>query len=463
MKAFRGTAILGVLVTALALYTAWEYKKAQDAIGNSPDEKKLFTFKSEDIDKIKITHPDQTLALEKVNGQWQLKEPVSDEAEDSAVEALLYSIVIQKGKPFRTEDEAKSGNLADFGLDKPGSVVEVSAKGKTETISVSAKNAFDGSFYVSQGSDLFLGDRGLAQVVTRDVKALRSRHIWREDEADIDRVEVEVSADKIKDKFTVKKNADTWEVDPKPEFAVDSERVKEWLGRLQMATAVEFVVDNPTPEMKKNYLLVKPSLSVHAHFKRKDGGEGEWTLTAGQDRAEDVFVMSSVRNAIYKFSRKGLKDVRVTREYFRDGRAPFKFPIEQASEIELRHAGSDHKFKKDGSDWKLEGDNKGLSFDPDQLVSLIHSITNIEAKEFVPAKDVKGFKDSEAITVRGSDGATLFQMSWGDEYKGKKSFNEEMPLASVKTNRTSEAMGVDALKFKGLFNSKLVVKKESSH
>lgn len=456
-----GTAVVGAFATALALYTAWEYRKAQDSIGSSPEEKKLFSLVKEQIDKIKISHPAAILELEKKDGEWQILQPVQDQAEETAVEALLYSLTIQHGKNFRTDDSSKTTNLAEFGLDKPGSVVEITGNGKTETLNVSNKNAFDGSYYISQGGEVLLGDRGLAQVVAKDVKHLRSRHVWCVGDADIESATVELNLDGAKDKYSIKKVDGVLTVDPKPKFAVDPEKVRKWVGNLQTVTAVELSVDQPNAEDKRNFLLVKPSFIAKFHFKRKDGSEGDWSFTVGQDKAEDVYAVASTRDTVYKYSRNGLKDVRVSREYFREGKAPFKFPIEQATQVDLRQGEMNYKFKKDGAEWKLEGDGKDLKFDADKLVKLMQSLSNIEAAEFFPMKDLKGVKDSERLAVRDGKGAVLFEMSWGDEYQARQPYNKPLSLRMVKTNLSSDGMGIDAFKFKSLVDPALVTKKES--
>lgn len=459
-KGFRGTAILGVFVTFLAVYTAWEYKKAQDSVGVAPEEKKIFTLKSEEINKIKITNKDGNLVLERKDGEWQILEPTQDMAEESAVDALLYSLTIQKGKNFRTDD-SKDNGPAEYGLDKPAAVIELSGAGKTENLSISNKNAFDGSYYISQNGETFLGDRGLAHIVTRDLKVLRSRHLWRVGDAEIVNAEVTLNDGKNADKYMIKKVDGVMQVEPQPKFKVEPKRVIQWLNSLESATAVEWMTDKPTEEDKRNFLLLKPSFNVKIHYKKKDGTEGDWTFTAGQDRAEDVFAYSNVRDAVYKYTRKGLKDVRVGRDYFRDMKAPFKFPVEQAAEIEILQGGFHRKFKKEGSDWKLEGeDAKDYQLNTDKLVSMIQTLTNVEASEFFPPSEAKGFKAGEKVSVRDNKGSILFELSWGDEYKGKKPFNDGMNLRMVKANTESDAMGIDGMKFKNLIDPTLVSKKE---
>ena len=454
----RGTTVLGAFAIALAAYTVWDYKKAQDSLGTGVDEKKLFSLTPGDVEKIKVVHAGETIVIEKQNGDWQIREPLQDLAASTAVDALIYSLLIQKGRNFRTEDTAKTAPLAEYGLDKTAAVEEIKGKGKTESLSVSNKNAFDGSYYVSQGSEVFLGDRGLAQVLAKDVKSLRSRKPWPYGDMDVE--SVEISLPDLKEKYIAKVAGGKWTLDPAPKFSVDGDRIEQWVEKLLSATATEIAADNPTADEKRNFLLLKPGFTAHVKYKKQDGTPSEWTFTAGQDRAEDVFVYSTSRDTVYKFNRSGLKGLRVPREYFRDGRSAFKFPLEKAAEIEIRQDSFHHKFKKEGADWKIDGAGSDLVLNQEKLVELMQRISRIEAQEFFPAKEAKGFKNFEGITIRDAQGGELFKLTWGDEYKGKRSFNEAMTFRAIRTNLESDAMGIDAAKFKTLVDPGLVLKRE---
>src|SRR4051794_35815813 len=113
----RSTAVVAALVALLAGYTAWEYKKAAMHTGDTAQEKRLFFFVPEQVDRFKLIRGSETVLVEREGEDWKIKQPVEDMAEKSAVEAFLYSVMIQKGKIFRDADESKTTKYGEFGLE----------------------------------------------------------------------------------------------------------------------------------------------------------------------------------------------------------------------------------------------------------------------------------------------------------------------------------------------------------
>ncbi len=457
MKSFRSTGILSFFVVVLAVYTVWEYKKANREDGFSDaQEVKLLRFANDDVQQISLKHPDESIVLLKDGADWKMKSPIADDAETSAVDAFLYSLQIQKGKIFRGEEESKSINWAEFGLEPAGTVIELKGSKNTETVSVSSKNAYDGSFYVRVGDRLLLGDRGLAQIVSRDAKALRARRLWRATGAQIERIDAQFNSENLKEKFQVSKNGDKWTLDPQPSYAVDNTRIESWIESIQALLPSEIVGEDTAPEGKSNDLLVKPASVITFHLKKVDGAVGDWTLTAGQDKAGETYMFTNQRPTIYKTASSAFQSLRVGRDYFRDGKIAFKFPVEQVTEVEILTAKLKAKIKKDGSNWKSEDSKTEL--DQDKLVELIHGLSGLEAQEFIPIGQAKGFAPDQRIVIRGNKGQVLLDFQWGAQYKGLRPFNKNMTFRFAKTNLEKEAMGLDATKLASLIDPQLVKK-----
>ncbi|MGZ3721829.1 MAG: DUF4340 domain-containing protein, partial [Bdellovibrionales bacterium] len=255
MKPFSGTALLSVFVLLVAGYTAWEYKNAALHSGDTAEEKRLFFFMPEHVSQFKLTRGTETLLVVRDGDDWNIKQPVEDQAERSAVEAFLYSVMIQKGKTFRSSEESKNTKYSEFGLEPAGATIEVTANGKTESLAVSSKNAYDGSYYIRQGNEVMLGDHGLAQIVGRDSSTLRSKRLWRERDAVIQSAHVEVNLDKVKDSYDIKKIGDQWSLDPKPAYAVDNHKIEQWLTSLSTLNPNEIASETQADDEKRSFLL----------------------------------------------------------------------------------------------------------------------------------------------------------------------------------------------------------------
>jgi hypothetical protein len=452
MKAFRGTAVLSLFVVLLAGYTAWEYKKASLHSGDTDVEKRLFYFVPDDVDSFRIKRPDSTVSVVHHGDEWQMIEPAKDLAEKSAVEAFLYSVMIQKGKVFRDADESKTTDLKQFGLDPAGAVIEINSHQKTESLSVSTKNAYDGSYYILHNGQVLLGDRGLAQIVARDPNSLRTKKLWRERDAVILSAEVEVNQDQIKDKFSLKKDGDSWLLDPKPPFAIDVHKIETWLAGLHALNPGDIASEKLSEAQKREFLLLKPSLKAHVTLKKADGKDGTWDVTVGQDRGDDVFMYTNLRDTVYRASASTLSALRVNRDYFRDGKSPFHFQLEQAHLIQVNGL----KIEKDGSTWKLKDAPAGSELVQDQLTEFLHNLSRLEAQEYPRAKDAKGFKPEQTIRIEDAKGGVLLELSWGDEFKAREPWNKGMTFRFVKTNLDKEVLGVNSAKIASLTKAGLV-------
>lgn len=459
MKSFRSTGLMLLIVGALAGYTLWDYRKAMKNEGVDVElETKLFSLASDDVLELNVQQKEALIQLKREGALWRMLKPVADEADSSAVEAFLYSALIQKGKFFRAGEEAKATNWSDYGLEPPGSTIELKSAKATETLQVSSKNAFDGSYYVRRGEELLLGDRGLAQLVGRAPNSLRQRRLWRDTESTIQRADIEVDYEGLKEKFAIVLKGDKWELEPKPVFAYDSEKVANWLVLLERLTAQEVAADLRTEasEEKKSFLLTRPSVRATLHLKKANGEAAQWVFTAGQDRAEDAFAMASSQPTVYKLPAQNLKPFRVSTSYFRDGKKPFQFPVEQAHQIEAYSEGKLYKFIKDGSLWKTDGEASELQ--SDQLVGLVESIHRLEALEFLPARSGTGFKPEQRVVIRDLKGTVLLDLSWGAPYPSARTMNKGMTFRYARTNLEKDEMGVSVA---GVNNLSLVLAKKA--
>lgn len=461
MKTFRATGVMSVFAILLVAYTAWEYKKTGNGEVDTPQERRLFQFKNEDVQQIQFIHPTSRVVIDRVDNGWKMTEPVTDLVESTAIDALLYSVLIQKGKVFRSPDDGKDKPVwSEFGLAPPGTTLEIKTPKGTERLEVSSKNAFDGSFYLRQGDDLLLGEPGLAQAVLRDYNTFRSRKLFRFTDATVTDAKVEVNAagEGRRDQYAVHLEGDKWTLTPAPAFPVDPERIKTWLTALQNLTPSEVVGESLTADAKKNFLLTKPSFVATLNVKKADGKTEAWTLTMGQDKDQDIYLFTSSAPTVYKTSKSSTDAVRVTREHFRDGRAPFRFPVEQAQSVEIFSGKLHFNVRRDSGTWSLvDGGENQLN--AEKFSTLLQNLGTLEAQEFLRSSDGKGFKPEQKIVVKDGKGQILREVSWGDTFKGKSTMNGGAELRYVKVNGEKSVLGVNSSKVRELIDPGLTEKK----
>lgn len=458
MKNFRSTGVMALLVAAIAGYTAWEYRKAQQDAGLAEGERLAFTITPKTITGFKIIRGGEVIEVQKSGDSWQVIKPVGDDGDGPSIDGFVYPLLSQRVRPFaEEEDTPKTGEKwAEFGLEPATAVIEVMSKDSSEMISVSSKNAFDGSFYVRQDDKLVLGDAGLAQLKERPSTSFRSRYWWREKAANL--ISIRVQNLETKESYKLVRKDKVWEVDPAPPYPIDSEKIREWVDRVKDFTPAEIAREQLDDFARTEFLLAKPSFTISVEYKKPDDQAAMWVATIGQDKATDVWVYTTLRPTIYKTTVSALENIRLPLSFFRSSSKAFDFPLEQARKVEIRTATFNHTFKKSGEKWVIDGDAPGVELDQERLIQFIQNVRTMEAGEF-PNVPGSGFKDPQ-VRILNHEDKTIFALSWGDEYKAKEPHNKGAAFRYVKTDQSSDVMGVASDKLARLLDAKMVKEKK---
>ncbi|HHW58427.1 MAG TPA: DUF4340 domain-containing protein [Clostridia bacterium] len=132
MKIFKTTIVLLVVFAVLFGYYFYESKT------NRPvkEDNKIFTFKNNDVNSLKIEKEGKTLIDFKKEGDtWFIKEPIDYKADSIYVDELLDSLA------SLTFDRTLEGDLSTYGLDKPSYAIKVSLKnGKSYSLFIGNKS-----------------------------------------------------------------------------------------------------------------------------------------------------------------------------------------------------------------------------------------------------------------------------------------------------------------------------------
>lgn len=447
MKSFKATWVTVAVVALLAGYTFYEYRNSADDEAAAKGEVKLFHLTRDEIVGIKFMNTDTKIELKKTGDKWSLVAPIQDEAETSSVDGFLFALLTQKSKDFRSSSESGTTDWAKYGLIPSLMRVEVSSEKKRESVEVGSKAAFDNSVFVRADDKLLLGDQNLKQIVQRNANSFRSHRVWRED-GDVIRAEYIQDMDGKKLKFAIRKNGNDWEMEPSPGFKVDSSKVFAWVQNVKALSASEFPKEALDEESKRQFLLLKPSAVVKFTLDHKD----PWTLTIGQNKADEVYFYCSARPTVYKAHKTAFDSVRVPLQYFRDGRSAFKFPLEQAQTVEIREPRLNISLRRSEGRWISDAGD----VDQDKLVEMMQGLQTLEAYEF--PDQAKGMPAAPQITIKDAKGTVLLSVSWGEEYPAKNSFNKGMTFRYALTNNEKTVMGVPKDKFDRLINEGLIKK-----
>lgn len=438
MKGFRSTGVTTLIVALIAGFTVWEYRKAQDEGRISEGERAVITYSPEQATELIIDRPTERIHLQKdAKGAWRMSEPAEDLAEVAVVESYIFQLLAARLRVFSEEGDANKAAIdwAAYGLAPPAATIEVVGPSGPQSIQISSKNAFDGSFFVRQKDELFAGDAGLVQLRDKPSTAFRSRHIWREGDIAVDKVEVRLG----KDSYVLQKKDGNWTIDPKVSFEIDGNKIDSWIDQIRTFTPADFARETLDEQARKEFLLAKPSATIAVN--------GDWQVTFGQNLSEDVYVHTNKRGTVYKTTVTAANQLRVPKEYFRNGRKAFQFEVEKIRNVEIRTPKLNATLKKSDSNWVLENPKDGEELDQTKLADLFGKIRNFDALEFVGNPPNSGI-GAPQVVLRDEKGNELFTLAWGGEFKGNLRF--------VRTNLEKEIVGVAKEKVDNLIDPQLI-------
>ena len=451
--------VFALVVAVLAGYVVYDYRN-QPADKPAPGEVRAFQTSRDQVTRFTLTRaqPDQaeTIALKRENDEWKLIQPIEDDAEETTVDGFLFTLEMERLREFRDADDTQAPDWARFGLDHPGVTIEwVTPKG-TEKVEISAKNAFDGSFYVRQGERLLLGQPGLAQTTNRSVGSFRSRRIWRHADADVRTVEARF-ADRTQN-FSLNHDAHGWTLSPKSKVATDPVKIDKWVNAVEDLTAADFVKDGVAAADLKTYGLDHPRATIDLAYQAGNDKPGRWTLTIGPEKNGDVYFYTNDRAVILKTAAPTVRKLLVDAEYFRDGHLPFQFDVERAREVRVNVGGTERVIKKADVKWTLADAKDGEVIDEAELTELIANARGLEAIDSsakpVPPKSAADFE------VRDGEGKTLLALTFGDAYAPRAVYNQGAELRAVRVTNAAGAatFGLPKAQIDTLIKGRLIKK-----
>ena len=176
MKFPKTTLILILLALGLGGFVYFhEIKGKNQQAEIKIQNQKIFAFTADDVQSLTIKIKETTLQLERRNTsekpQWEIKSPISALANDAIVSYLMDLLV--KGKSERTV-LISSGELSEFGLDKPVATIDIKLKNQESHQLILGKGDFNNQFLYAQADsnknmNLLLVSKDFVNAVNRDI------------------------------------------------------------------------------------------------------------------------------------------------------------------------------------------------------------------------------------------------------------------------------------------------------
>jgi hypothetical protein len=242
-------------------------------------DKTLLKVDREKVDALEITTAEHTTRIEKVNGDWQLKQPPSGRAEFSTVDGLVSRV---SSLQMKSEVSPDSPDLKKFGLDKPAATVRIGSGSSQATLLLSA--AREGSVYAKDVSRpaVFTIEPSLLDDLKKDPAEYRQKDLFDARSFNTTRIDIlrngqtfTFEKTKVKDKDG--KEQEKWRQAAPTARDVDAGKVEALITAATGARATGFV------DSAAKTGLDKPELTIT--FKYDEGKEEHVTFARAADAA----------------------------------------------------------------------------------------------------------------------------------------------------------------------------------
>ncbi len=112
----RQLTVLSLILLVVVTFVVFDWDRAerdQPASEDGPRTHDVFDYQSDDIVRLNLVRPTDTISFERKDGSWTMTRPVVSLADASKVDAI-----VQRFETLRIEDRALEGAKADYGLDE---------------------------------------------------------------------------------------------------------------------------------------------------------------------------------------------------------------------------------------------------------------------------------------------------------------------------------------------------------
>ena len=351
MKFKTNVAIGAVFVALLAFVYFYEIKGGEERRQEAEKSKQLFVFQDDDAQRLELLRGDDALVLDKGTGGWNLSAPMTDGADQEAVERYLRNLrECEREKVVVDSAAASAEQAAQYGLDAPRLKVRLQTEGGAEqVVAFGADSPTDRFTYAQLQGDnpeIFVVRAWRFDNLDKRAFDLRDRRVlaFAKDEV------MQVQRWGTGGETVLARAEPDWQMHEPVVARADADAVDGLLDKIDQAEIEAFVAEDPDTTALASYGLGERASQV------------EIALLVGADRAEK-------RLAIGGADEQG-------RWYARDASRPQVFLVDSTLVQELTKGIADLR------------DKKPLRFERDQVERIV--LTRGTAPAFAADKDTSG-------------------------------------------------------------------------
>ena len=424
MKFKTNIAIGAVFVALLAFVYFYEIKGGEERRQEAEKSKQLFVFQEDDAQRLELLRGDDALVLDKGTGGWNLSAPMTDGADQEAVERYLRNLLeCEREKVVVDSAAASAEQAAQYGLDTPRLKVRLQTEdGAEQVVAFGADSPTDRFTYAQLQGDnpeIFVVRAWRFDNLDKRAFDLRDRRVlaFAKDEV------MQMQRTGVDGEVVLDRADEGWQMREPVVARADADAVNGLLDKIDQAEIEAFVSEDPDTSALASYGLGDRASQV------------EVALLVGEDRAEK-------RLAIGGADEQG-------RWYVRDASRPQVFLVDSTLVQELTKSISDLR------------DKEPLRFEREQVERIV--LTRGAATAFAADKDTSGVWHLSEPMGRDAKSWKLNSLLSDLEQLEVEDFAEKLPAEAASafsielhgegqallTARFSEAAGISYLQQEG--------------
>lgn len=440
----KGLWIYTGLVAAVVAYAAYDYLNSKKVEESKNRAALMVTLNKDQISKITLKKPNETVLLEKTVDGWSLVEPLRDRANSSLVEEFVDGIVTEKSvKEIATDS---SLDFKNYGLDQPrGEITVADNAGQSETFTVGSIKNFQGeSFvYLPQHKKLVVAANTWFAKANKTGNEFRDRRWMRSSNADSSYIRIERLRDQkleiieFEKKDFEKEGLAEWIIPRKMDhgkaWKIDQNKVRELLNKLNVTDAIEFIGEGqPTIAEMKKWRMDHPQLKIQVmDSSKKVKWEGQFAT--GEDKISRAKILDP--SFILKVNASDLAPfMDFTEDSMRDRREAFNFDRLAVKKIRILYQGTAKEFDASSERGRY----------------LLKQLAEFQVSRFDESSALKKMNLDEkdlihSLELQDGSGKNLFQIQFSKNYSLEEKNGAETGRRSlyfIKTTLTDQIVSL---------------------
>jgi hypothetical protein len=347
--------------------------RQEQRVARDKEAKKVFHLKETDVSDLRLVRGKDEVRLVKKDKVWRLTAPLETQADQAIVDSMLTTLArLRKERDLGAEKDLKA-----FGLDKPGLVVQFTAKGQPHWLTVGAKAPGDQNYYALRDQDprLFTISMGSKDSLDRQLLALRDKTL-------LAFITGEVKGLKVKGpKLAVtleKTGPRTWRWVGRPDFRVRGDRVEKLVREIHIARARDFLEPPPknlaalglVPDRRTEITVVTPA--------------GDRTLWLGAKKADALYARKSPEGPVMLVDATLAETIHKVLAALEDRRL-WSGAIPDVHQVVWGPPGRTWTARKDQNTWKISGPDQAATQQPGvRLEMALWNFQKLEGEKIPP-------------------------------------------------------------------------------